>query len=169
LPSGELAVLADVLEAPKSDAVRRVADDPFVLSVLARYMGYVPSRRTIRLIWSFVCDAADETRLSEGQTVAYHFDVESYNFVYANYYLTDVSVRSGAHTMIVGSHDDKPLSWLFGPASRSDADIRAHYAADREIVIEGKAGLGFVQDASCYHRALAPVEHDRLMLQIRYS
>lgn len=169
LPTGDLAVLADVLDADRNDAVRAVANEPRVLEVISRYLGYVPTKRKPRLMWSFVCSAPDDVRLSEGQTTVYHFDVESYNFIYANYYLVDVDVRSGAHTMISGSHDDKPLSWLLGPASRTDEEIRARYPAERELLLEGRAGFGFIQDSSCYHRALAPIDRPRLMLQIRYS
>ena len=168
LPSGELVALADVLNADRDEAVSRVANEPSVLAIVARYLGYVPTRKDIRLIWSFVCDASLETRLKEGQTVVYHYDVHSYNFVYANYYITDVDANAGAHTMIVGSHTDKPSSWLLGSSQRSTDEIRAHYSRDREITLTGSAGFGFIQDASCYHRALAPVARNRLMLQIRY-
>jgi hypothetical protein len=168
VPGGEIAVLADVLDAIRNDAVRAVANEPSVVRAVSRYLGYVPKNRVARLIWSFVCDADDSVRQREGQTVAYHFDVQGYNFAYANYYLTDVDARSGAHTMIVGSHEDKPLEWLLGSATRSDAAIRAHYAPAREITLEGPAGFGFLQDSSCYHRALAPIDRRRLMLQVRY-
>jgi hypothetical protein len=168
LPTGELAVLADVVDADRNEAVRAVVDEPSVIRVASRYLGYTPTRHRARLIWSFVCDASNEVRESEGQTVTYHFDVENYNFVYANYYLTDVDARGGAHTMVVGTHDDKPLAWLLSSARRSDDEILKHYGADRELTLVGAAGFGFIQDSSCYHRALAPIDRARLMLQIRY-
>jgi hypothetical protein len=168
LPTGELAVLADVLDADRNEAVRAVAMEPSVIDIAARYLGYVPTRRRARLLWSFVCDAAADIREMEGQTVTYHFDVQSYNFIYGNYYLTDVDSRSGAHTMVVGSHRDKPFGWLMGSAKRSDREIEAHYGAAREITLVGPAGFAFIQDSSCYHRALAPIDRSRLMLQIRY-
>jgi hypothetical protein len=70
--------------------------------------------------------------------------------------------------MVLGSHSEKPAGWLFGSARRSDDEIGAHYAPDRVQVIEGGPGQGFLQDSSCYHKALAPKEADRLMLHIRY-
>ncbi len=161
-------MLADVLDSAQNEAVRAVGNEPSVIRAVSRYLGYTPTKKVIRLIWSFVCDADDVVRTREGQTVGYHFDVHSYNFAYANYYLTDVDARSGAHTMIVGSHEDKPLEWLLGSAMRSDAAIRAHYAPAREITLAGPAGFGFLQDSSCYHRALAPIDRRRLMLQVRY-
>jgi hypothetical protein len=167
LPNGELAILADVLDSERHEAVRAVANEPRVVAIVSRYLGYVPRVRT-RLIWSFVCDAPPDRRLREGQTVDYHFDVESYNFIYANYYLSDVDAESGAHTMIVGSHEEKPFGWLLGPATKPESMIRRHYGAEREIVLTGPAGYGFIQDASCYHRALPPRTRDRLMLQVRY-
>lgn len=168
VPGGEIAVLADVLDAERNEAVQAVANEPTIVAAVSKYLGYAPTNKVIRLIWSFVCEADAPTRVREGQTVGYHFDVHSYNFAYANFYLTDVDERSGAHTMIVGSHVDKPATWLFGSAMRTDDEIRARYAADREIALTGPPGFGFIQDSSCYHRALAPIDRRRLMLQVRY-
>lgn len=168
LSTGELVVLADVLDAERNDAVYAVSTEPSVIDVVSKYLGYVPVRRRARLIWSFVSDADRASREREGQTVTYHFDVQSYNFVYGNYYISDVDARSGAHTMVVGSHNDKPLAWLFGSARRTDSEIRAYYGPDREITLVGPAGFSFIQDSSCYHRALAPSDRARLMLQVRY-
>ena len=36
-------------------------------------------------------------------------------------------------------------------------------------LIEGPAGTGFFEDASCFHKALIPTSGERLMLQVRYS
>jgi hypothetical protein len=138
------------------------------LSVVSGYLGYSPSAMTIRLMWSFASDFPPQVRRSAGQTVDYHFDVHSYNFVYANYYLTDTDARSGAHVMVLGSHRDKPFRWLLGSARQPDDAIVRHYGRDREWLIQGPAGYGFIQDSSCYHKALAPLERDRLMLQVRY-
>jgi hypothetical protein len=70
--------------------------------------------------------------------------------------------------MVSGSHRKKPVSWLFGSSRQTDAAIQSHYGSEKVLVIEGPPGTGFLQDSSCYHKALAPRSHNRLMLQIRY-
>jgi hypothetical protein len=46
--------------------------------------------------------------------------------------------------------------------------IHRNYSPTDIITIEGKAGKCFLEDASCFHKALAPIERDRLFLQLRY-
>ncbi len=169
LPNGDPAILAVVVGADQHPLVRRIAEDPQVREVVSRYLGYEPKSLDIRLMWSFVCSIADETRAAASQTIDYHFDVHDYNFIYANYYISDCDARSGAHAMILTSHRDKPISWLLGSVRQGREAIRRYYGEENEFVIEGPAGTGFVQDASCYHRALAPIDRERLMLQVRYS
>lgn len=168
LPSGEPVVLADVLGVDSCTAARQVALDPSVMQTVSGYLGYAPIGVDIRLLASFVGDFSDEERRASGQTIEYHFDVHSYNFMYANYYLTDVDQDSGAHVMALGSHTDKPMRWMLSSARRPDDDIVTRYSPTRIRMIEGPAGLGFIQDSSCYHKVLAPVRHNRLMLHLRY-
>jgi hypothetical protein len=168
VPNGDPAILAIVVGADHHPLVRRIAEDPQVYEVVRRYLGYNPLHLNIRLMWSFVSDAPDPQRAAASQTIAYHFDVHHYNFIYANYYITDCDARSGAHAMILTSHRDKPISWMLGSVRQDGEVIRRHYGAANELVIEGPAGYGFIQDASCYHKALPPIERERLMLQIRY-
>jgi hypothetical protein len=167
LPDGTRAIIGEIAEAPSHPAVRDISEDPRVLGAVARYLGYVPAQRIVRLLWSFASDASLAERRAAGQTFLFHFDVQSYNFLYANFYLTDVDATSGAHVMIAGSHRRKPIGWLLQSANRGDDEIHRYYGPG-ELVIAGRAGEGFLQDSSCYHKALVPQTADRLMLQIRY-
>jgi hypothetical protein len=167
LPDGARAIIGEVADAPGSDAVRDISEDPRMLEAVKGYLGYAPASRVVRLLWSFASDASLAERRAAGQTFMFHFDVQSYNFLYANFYLTDVDAQSGAHVMIAGSHRRKPISWLLKSANRGDDEIHGYYGPD-ELVITGSAGEGFLQDSSCYHKALVPLGADRLMLQIRY-
>jgi hypothetical protein len=165
---GSPAVIADVQGVDAIPAARAVATDPVVLRTLELYMGYRPIGFDLRVLASFASDVSDDTRRAYGQTIDFHFDVHSYNFVYANYYLSDVDVGSGAHVMVTGSHDDKPARWLLGSARRTDAEVLGHYGAERVRVIEGPAGTGFLQDSSCYHKASPTKTRERLMMHVRY-
>lgn len=166
-PSGAYAVLADVADAQLLAPARRVAEDPKLLTVISQHIGYRPIGAHVRVLWSFVSAASEADRHAVGQTVDWHFDVHSYNFVYANFYVTNVDADSGAHEMIAGSHTHKPARWLLASARRSDADIAAAYPNDR-LTLVGPPGTGFLQDSSCYHRVLVPTARERLMLHIRY-
>jgi hypothetical protein len=82
--------------------------------------------------------------------------------------LTDASAEAGAHVMVLGSQKSKPVGWLFGPARQTDQAIEKHYGKEKVVCLEGAAGTGFIEDTSCFHKALAPVSGERLLLQLRY-
>jgi hypothetical protein len=168
LPTGELVLMGKVVDVLQFPIVSLVASDPLALDVMSAYLGYTPKNREIRIFWSFASDAGLDVRIRAGQTTRFHFDVHAYNFVYAAYYLLDCDRRNGAHVMITGSHRDKPIKWLLGSANQTEDAIYSHYSKGRTLTIEGKAGSGFWQDSSCYHKALPPETSDRLVFQVRY-
>ena len=168
LPDGSPALIADVLGVDGVAAARAVAHSPRILAALERYMHYRPIGVDVRVLASFAGDFSDDTWRAYGQTVDFHFDVHSYNFIYANYYLTDVEANSGAHVMVHGTHVNKPLNWLLGQARRSDDEVARAYPPESQHTIAGPRGLGFLQDSSCFHKALPPKTRDRLLLHIRY-
>lgn len=168
LPGGELVLMGRVSNIEQFPIVNRIAADPVALSVMTGYLGYTPTKWEARMFWSFASDAALAARKKAGQTTEFHFDVHSYNFAYAAYYLLDTDRTNGAHVMIAGSHKRKPAAWLFGSANQPDNIIYGHYPENKVLVIEGSAGSGFWQDSSCYHKALPPDLSDRLLFQVRY-
>jgi hypothetical protein len=162
-------VYGSVPAAESDVTVQSVVDDPLILATATRYLRYLPRRRRLRLQWSFVCHLAPRQRMALGQTVFYHYDVDDFNFVYVMFYLTDTDAESGAHVMIPGTHRHKPFHWLLGRTWRTDDEVFAYYGRDRELVLNGPAGFGFIQDSSCMHKGLAPISRPRLVLQVRYS
>lgn len=168
LSDGRRVPIAYVAEPLGCAAVRRVVEDPFLVHVAASYLGFFPTGREIRLYYSLAGDLTDEDRRAHNQTIDFHFDVHALNFCYFHFYLTDADASSGAHVIVLGSHREKRLSHLFGSARRTDREILDTYGKDRIRTIEGPAGSGFVEDTSCYHKALAPVAADRLLLQFRF-
>jgi hypothetical protein len=168
LPDGTPVILADVEGIGLDPTARRIATDPLLLSALEIHLGYRPVQVDVRALKSFVCSVSDDERRAVQQTIDYHFDVHSYSFGYANFYLSDVDADSGAHVMVLGSHRDKPVAWLFDSSRRSDPEIEKYYPADRIRTITGRAGVGFLQDSSCYHKVLRPKGRVRTMLHVRY-
>jgi len=168
-PNGKLVALAQVLDPLRCPAILTVAQDPVLRSVVRGYLGYEPVRVAPILYWSPVSRLDPSHRRSLNQTIDFHYDVDSWNFLYAHFYITHTDEMSGAHVLIPGTHRKKPLRMLLGPTRASLDDIEQLYGAGSAIIIEGPAGTGFVEDTSCFHRALPPIQSDRLLLQIRFN
>jgi hypothetical protein len=169
LTDGSPVAIAQVADPLRSHDVQAIAYDESLLRTVTSYLGYAPRHVRARLVRSLPVECTLEQRRRQNQTVEFHFDVDGFNFVYASFYLLPTSASNGAHVMALGSHNRKPLRWLLSTARRTDAEIVRYYGSDSIITIEGPPGYGFIQDTSCYHKALAPRSGERLMLQIRYS
>lgn len=169
LADGRPVPIADLREPAACPAVSLVASDGALQEAIRRYLGYRPRRIVARLWWSFVCSLPDGMRRSLGQTIDFHYDIVGYNAAYAYFYLRDTDRLSGAHVTMRRSHRRKPLGMLLSTASKPDEAIRRHYGAENELIVEGPAGTGFLEDPASYHKALAPVARERLVLQIRFS
>lgn len=166
---GRTMPIGGITNPARCPAVQKVIDDPVLRAIVRRYLGHEPRQILPILHWSFGSEITDEERRKlKHHVIDYHYDVGGYNFVYASFYITDTDRYSGAHVMMKRSHNRKPLRMLIGSATASEADVRRLYGIENEIVIEGPAGLGFVQDTSCYHRASPPTRGDRLMLALRF-
>ncbi len=164
-PSDPILVL-DHLSKGLSNFSNIVARSKPLLEIAERYLGKVKKIQT-KVQTSLVADAPVFYREDNGQTVTFHYDVEGFNFVYIFFYLSDCDKYSGAHEAILYSHKSKKLRHLFSSACQSEENIYSTYK-DKNKVINGKVGFGFVEDTSCFHRALAPLLSKRVCFQIRY-
>ncbi|KAA0583795.1 hypothetical protein FZ983_04160 [Azospirillum sp. B21] len=161
-----MGVVPDPLDCP---AVRRVCRDPLLMECAGAFLGFPATKIIPRLFWSFVTDATDDERRQLGQTIDWHYDVHDFHFCSAQFYLTDVSPGAGEHELVRGSHHGKSLRMLLGSANARDEELFTRFARDRILLVEGPAGTGFLEDTSCYHRAVPPTNRDRLMLQLWLS
>ena len=160
--------IAEVQNKAACPMLEDIARSPMLLETVKKYLGYDHLRYEIKLFWTFAGQISEEERIKNSQTIEYHFDVHSWNFCYLHVYLTDCDEQSGAHQLVKGSHKNKPFKWLLRSAKQSDEMIDSYYDPDCILTIVGKAGTGFLEDTSCLHRALAPRNKDRLLLQVRY-
>jgi hypothetical protein len=180
-----------VINPRECSAIERICNDKRLRDLVTQHLGYRPRSEDIdvRLWWSFVTDLDNNLRASSGQTVHYHYHVHGFSFVCAFFYITDCDEYSGAHVLIRGSHKRKPLRMVLGSARLStrnlvskllpngwmtdgrysDSEIYDIYGRDAEFLIEGQAGAGFVEDTSCFHKALAPIRSERLALQLCFA
>ena len=146
-----------------------ISRDKYLLNLVNNYLGYI-NKIESKVQWSTVCNTTNDWREENGQTVTYHYDVHDLNFVYVFFYLTDCNVSSGAHQIIKGSHVKKNFfTHLVGSVKQKEKDLKQYFIEDKFITIEGQKGSGFIEDTSCFHRALPPLDKPRLTLQIRYS
>ena len=161
--------IGGVREPGRCPAVRAVMEDPVLREIVRRYLRHEPRTIVAILDWSFVSLMSnDERRALKYHVIDYHYDVAGFNSVYAFFYLTDTDRYSGAHVMMKHSHNTKPWRMLLGTARASTKSVHRQFGAEHELTVEGVAGTGFVEDASCYHRASPPTSGDRLMLALRF-
>lgn len=156
-------------ELLKHECVSQIVNDPVLLEIVSRYLGYWPKRLSdLELYWSFATKLSFEEQMRQGNAIDYHYDLHGFNFVMVAFYLTDTDRTSGAHMMFKKSHKKKTLPMLFSYSQPADV-LRRHYGSENETMIEGKAGRGFVMDNSTYHRATTPETADRLLLRLVYT
>jgi len=150
------------------DFAYNVARDMELIKIVKNYLGKVNQIDT-KVQWSPLCNADDNWRENNGQTVTYHYDVHHLNFLYIFFYLTDCDRNTGAHELIIGSHLKKNIfKHLIGSAKKNENGLVEYYGKDNFKIIEGNSGYGFVEDTSCYHRARIPTKNDRIAVQFRY-
>lgn len=162
--------LGSYFHAQGCAAVRKLENDPTILAIAAKYLGAPPVHVASELWWSFPVEGTPMEQLKAAQV--FHYDLDDYRFIKFFFYLTDVDLYSGPHVLIRGSHKNKKLSHqLLGVrcASKPDEDIVDCYGAENLVTICGPAGLGFAEDATCFHKGTLPTQKERLLLQIEFA
>lgn len=146
----------------------RISRSEKLLKIAKDYLGNV-KKIDIRLTYSTVSNLDDVEREKWRQTVNWHFDVHDLNFLYVFFYISGADKFSGSHEVIIKSHKKKLFfKHLIGSAIQSDKSLKNFYDKKDFLTIEGSEGEGFIEDTSCFHRALKPIDQSRLCLQIRY-
>ena len=164
-PSCLLTLVDDDL----NNFAKKISHNKKLINLVSNYLGKVRKIQT-KIQWSPVCQTNDDWREYNKQTVTFHYDVHDLNFVYIFFYLTDCDDKSGAHELIKGSHLKKKFfKHLIGSAKQSYESLKKDFKQEDFVIIKGKAGHGFIEDTSCFHRALVPTKEPRLTLQFRYS
>ena len=152
-----------------NEYIDKISSNKTLIEIVKKYLGGISNIET-KIQWSPVCNADDAWREQNKQTVTFHYDVHDLNFIYVFFYLTDCDKESGAHELIKGSHNKKKIfKHLIGSAKQTRESLKKDYDEAKFIIIEGKKGHGFIEDTSCFHRALIPTKKPRLTLQFRYS
>jgi hypothetical protein len=152
----------------RCDAIRAVAQDPILHYLAASYMGAPAGQIEARLWWSFVAEASSADRIKADQ--GFHYDLHDYRSIAFFFHITDVDESAGPHVHVRGSHTHKPLRLLFGETRQStEKELIKYYGADNMMTLCGRAGFGFATDPFGYHKGVAPLDKDRLILRVRYT
>lgn len=162
--------LGSYFHAQGCAAVRKLENDPTILAIAAKYLGAPPVHIASELWWSFPVEGTPMEQLKAAQV--FHYDLDDYRFIKFFFYLTDVDLSNGPHVLIRGTHKNKKLSHqLLGVrcASKPDEDIVNCYGAENLVTVCGPAGLGFAEDATCFHKGTLPTQKERLLLQIEFA
>lgn len=162
--------LGSYFHAPTCPAIQKLEHDPRLLAIAAKFLGTTPMHVATELWWSFPVPGTPHEQLKAAQV--FHYDLDDYRFIKFFFYLTDVDLGSGPHILLRGTHKNKRLSHqLLGVrcASKDDDEIVECYGAENLVTICGPAGLGFVEDSTCFHKGTLPTQNERLLLQIEYA
>lgn len=168
-PAGSPVAVADVNCTLPCAAIDRVAADPLLIELTQAYLGYRPQQVKTRLYWSPVSDLSDDLRRENGQTIDFHYDIEPTSALYVFFYITSADRDSGAHVAMARSHRVKSLPMIFSSSFQPENRVLAHYGEASQVIIEGGAGFGFLEDPAAFHKVLPPQKAERLVLQFRYS
>ncbi|NCJ07078.1 hypothetical protein GS597_11275 [Synechococcales cyanobacterium C] len=138
-----------------------IANHPFLLNIVSRYLECKPTISNVNVIWSFPGD-----KLKPQAAQNYHRDVDDWKFLKLFVYLTDVETDSGPHCFVQGSH--KYLG--FTKIGRiSDHVINSTFEDSKKLEILGRMGYAFLEDTFAIHKGKFPEVSPRLLLQIEYS
>lgn len=149
-------------------AIRKLAADPKLWEIAAKYFDSQPMLACTQLWWTFVNDAPAEGR-AQG-FYRFHYDLEDYACVKFMFYLTDVDLTGGPHVCVKGSHKKKKLSYQFSLLrERDDREIRKYYGDRNVVTISDRAGVGFAEDPFCFHKGILPQKRDRLILEFKFT
>jgi hypothetical protein len=98
----------------------------------------------------------------------FHFDMDRVFFLKFFVYLTDVTLESGPHVFVAGSHKNKPRS-LRDPVRFDDSQIEANYSPDAIKRICGPRGTIFAEDTSGLHKGMPVISGHRLAFQVEFT
>lgn len=141
--------------------------DPILLGIVQRYLGVPPIFSTPVAFLNSTVPAANSRSLSD-TAQQYHHDMHRMRFVKVFVYLTDVDEDSGPHTLIPGTHRNRPDS-LWADGRHTDAAVKKEGILDKESRILGKKGTIFLVDTTLLHKGSEPKEHWRLLAQVQYN
>lgn len=165
---GDTYWLTDQDELVHNPLLASLAFDPYIISVVSKYLGCAPVHVQTNA-WFSLPSAQFKSNLSSNAQM-FHQDKEFVKFLKVFVYLTDVGMEQGPHSYIEGSHLDELHRKGPGLSDRvADADIGKYYEPSRLKTVTGPAGMVLFGDTSCVHKGEPVRAGYRVMLQLEYA
>ncbi|MFI5361527.1 MAG: hypothetical protein ACHQ49_06115 [Elusimicrobiota bacterium] len=149
-----------------SEAVRRVAFDRELLSVVRRYHGVEPLFVGSYLWWSAPPEKFTPFVEALPHAQKFHFDVSDFRSLVVFFYLTDVDEDCAPHVVIEGTHSRKTVKQVVDYYLTDGKALELFPGRIR--VITGPKGTGFYEEQTIFHKQ-APPRKPRLMLALSYA
>lgn len=169
LADGRPVVVASVHKPERCPTIAQMMRDRRLYAIASTHLGYAPTAIRPVLFWTFASDLPESERRKVHHANTFHYDVDGFNFLYIQFFGTDIDETTGPHLLMRGTHAMIPMSMLFASVRQTDEAILQRFGQERVFRLTGKAGLGFVEDTTCFHKALPPTAANRLLLQLVYS
>lgn len=151
-------------------SILELANDPKILEIANGYIGKCAKYTGASLYWTFPIESVpyDSEQLGFCQ---YHYDLDDYASIRFSFYLTEVSLESGPHICILGSHRKRSILHELNYFSRRppEKELEELYGQQQYISLTGKPGMGFIEDTFCFHRGSVPKSSPRLFLQLHFA
>lgn len=150
--------------------LREFCEDPKLVDLASRYLGFPAVCIRTRLWWSFAPqNEAVATKDLSQAAMLFHFDSADFRFMKFFFYLNDVGPENGPHVFVKGTHKKKKFMHYLSSNQYTDEEMSQLYGADKVVTITGKAGSGFAEDTFGFHKAEMPQQRDRLVFMIMFS
>jgi hypothetical protein len=156
------------------DAIDRISRNATLVAIARKYLGAEPKLWVTQLRWTSCFEGDQNKNSSSGRRKDsteynlhdFHYDIHDFKSLTIFIYLTDVSMDSGPHLFIRGTHKTKTLReiknlWI-------NDDVARQSYGDKIQAVLGKRGTIFAEDTSCYHKAAFCENAPRLIASFDY-
>lgn len=143
-------------------AIQRMITEGPYCSIAQEYLGCRPVLAHISLF-------LDRPFTGKFEPYAYHYDNEGPGFLKFFFFLTDVTVGTGAHYFMAGSQAHTKPKPVARAALYEEEQLFKQYGREKEVVVRGPAGTVLAEDTSGFHRGSKIERGYRLMMQFEFS
>lgn len=152
------------------DLMKRLFAESGILELAQDFLGLSRDQLMFQAKIDTLVRITTERTLVDGydDALEIHRDVDSLKFVKAFYYLKDVDEGYGHHEVYLGTH--KNIPWALRFIRRYiEADLTANGVPANLKKVTGKAGFGFIENTTAFHRGTVPISGDRIILSMSFN
>jgi hypothetical protein len=144
--------------------IQGLTTDISILAIAQEYLGVKPIQDLTAMWWSttFSKEASSEA------AQLYHFDMDRFKFIKFFFYLTDVTLETGPHCYIRGTHKHLPEK-LWRDGRILDHEIEAVIKKENWVEITGSKGSIIAVDTRGLHKGKPLLKGERLILQFEFA